>query len=155
MANEWHVPYELLGPDAQDMARAIQSLMEELEAVDWYHQRAQVTHDEVLRRILEHNRDEEKEHASMVLEWIRRRDPKFDQHLRTYLFTSVDIIEIEHAEGEEQHEPPPSKEAPAVTVAARESPGSGGEKASGNGLPAFTVGSLRKPKATTSGSTPP
>ena len=91
----WHAPYEKLKPETHDMARAIQSLMEELEAIDWYGQRVDVTNDDGLRRILEHNRDEEKEHASMLLEWIRRRDPKFDAALKTYLFTSGDITEIE------------------------------------------------------------
>ena len=69
--------------------------MEELEAVDWYNQRVEATSDEDLATILAHNRDEEKEHASMVLEWIRRQDPKFDEHLRTYLFTEGDLLEIE------------------------------------------------------------
>jgi uncharacterized protein len=91
----WHAPYEMLKPETQDMARAIQSLMEELEAIDWYGQRVDVTHDAELRGVLEHNRDEEKEHASMLLEWIRRRDSKFDKCLRTYLFTAGDILEIE------------------------------------------------------------
>ncbi|HSQ19384.1 MAG TPA: encapsulin-associated ferritin-like protein [Blastocatellia bacterium] len=91
----WHAPYEMLKPETQDMARAIQSVMEELEAIDWYGQRMDVTHDDELRRVLAHNRDEEKEHASMLLEWIRRRDPKFDEALRTYLFTSGDVIAIE------------------------------------------------------------
>lgn len=91
----WHAPYEKLKSETQDMARAIQSLMEELEAVDWYGQRVDVTHDDDLKRILEHNRDEEKEHASMLLEWIRRHDAKFDEKLRTYLFTKGDIINIE------------------------------------------------------------
>jgi|SRR5689334_17708805 len=91
----WHAPYEKLKPDTQDMARAIQSLMEELEAIDWYGQRVDVTQDNDLRKILEHNRDEEKEHASMLLEWIRRRDPKFDATLKTYLFTTGDITELE------------------------------------------------------------
>jgi uncharacterized protein len=96
----WHAPYDQLKPETQDMARAIQSLMEELEAIDWYGQRVDVTHDDQLKRVLEHNRDEEKEHASMLLEWIRRHDPKFDKTLKTYLFTSGDITEIEEeAEG--------------------------------------------------------
>lgn len=69
------------------MHRAIVSLMEELEAVDWYNQRADACQDPELKAILAHNRDEEKEHASMVLEWIRRRDPKFDHELRDWLFT--------------------------------------------------------------------
>jgi hypothetical protein len=77
--------------------------MEELEAVDWYGQRVDVTDDKDLRRILEHNRDEEKEHASMLLEWIRRRDAKFDEKLRTYLFTKGDILDIEE-EAEKPHD---------------------------------------------------
>ena len=64
------------------MHRALRSLMEELEAVDWYNQRVDVCHDEDLKEILAHNRDEEKEHASMVLEWIRRHDPIFDENRR-------------------------------------------------------------------------
>lgn len=96
----WHAPYESLKPETRDMNRAIHSLMEELEAIDWYNQRADVTDDDELRRILEHNRDEEKEHAAMVLEWIRRHDPKFDETLKTYLFTKGDITKIEkEAEG--------------------------------------------------------
>lgn len=95
MGIAWHAPYDQLKPETQDMARAIHSLMEELEAIDWYGQRMDVTHDDELRRILEHNRDEEKEHAAMVLEWIRRRDPRFDEHLRTYLFTTGDVLTIE------------------------------------------------------------
>jgi len=76
--------------------------MEELEAIDWYGQRVDVTDNKELRSILEHNRDEEKEHASMLLEWIRRRDAKFDEKLRTYLFTKGDILNIEK-EAEEHH----------------------------------------------------
>ena len=91
----WHAPYEKLKSETQDMARAIQSLMEELEAIDWYGQRMDVTQDDELKRVLEHNRDEEKEHASMLLEWIRRRDGKFDEALRTYLFTAGDLTAIE------------------------------------------------------------
>jgi ferritin-like protein len=98
----WHAPYEKLKPETQDMARAIQSLMEELEAIDWYGQRMDATHDDELRGVLEHNRDEEKEHASMLLEWIRRRDSKFDRHLRTYLFTDGDILEIEEKSDESE-----------------------------------------------------
>ncbi|KFZ29070.1 ferritin [Pseudidiomarina atlantica] len=88
MANEgYHEPYELLSDDTRDMHRAIISLMEELEAVDWYNQRIDVCKDEELKKILIHNRDEEKEHAAMTLEWIRRRDKKFDEELKEYLFT--------------------------------------------------------------------
>ncbi|HEU5094331.1 MAG TPA: ferritin-like domain-containing protein [Reyranella sp.] len=84
-----------LGSDVIDAHRAIVSVMEELEAVDWYNQRAKATIDPKLRAILEHNRDEEKEHASMVLEWLRRSDPVFARHLQTYLFTEGSITEIE------------------------------------------------------------
>jgi len=66
-----------------------------LEAVDWYNQRVEVTKDEQLRRILAHNRDEEVEHAMMALEYLRRTNPVFDKHMRTYLFTEGDILEIE------------------------------------------------------------
>ena len=69
--------------------------MEELEAVDWYQQRIDASHDDELRAILAHNRDEEKEHASMVLEWIRRKDSRFDKELRDYLFTDKPIANLE------------------------------------------------------------
>jgi hypothetical protein len=69
------------------MHRAIVSLIEELEAVDWYQQRADACTDEALKAILAHNRDEEKEHAAMLLEWIRRNDPAFSKELKDYLFT--------------------------------------------------------------------
>jgi ferritin-like protein len=88
MANEgYHEPIEELSKETRDMHRAILSLMEELEAVDWYNQRVDACKDEELKRILAHNRDEEKEHAAMVLEWIRRRDPSFDKELKTFMFT--------------------------------------------------------------------
>jgi uncharacterized protein len=87
MANEgYHEPFEKLSEETKDMHRAITSLMEELEAVDWYNQRMDACSDLELRKILEHNRDEEKEHAAMVLEWIRRRDPKLDHELKESLF---------------------------------------------------------------------
>jgi ferritin-like protein len=82
-----------LSSETLDMHRAISSLMEELEAIDWYAQRIDATDDENLREILTHNRDEEKEHACMVLEWIRRRDSGFDGYLRRFLFTDGSIRE--------------------------------------------------------------
>jgi uncharacterized protein len=91
-----HETEERLGADAIDVHRALVSIQEELEAVDWYNQRAHATDDAELAAVLEHHRDEEKEHASMLLEWLRRRDPALDQHLRTYLFTEGSITEIEH-----------------------------------------------------------
>jgi ferritin-like protein len=75
----------------------MQSLCEELEAVDWYNQRAKATSDASLAAILEHNRDEEKEHAVMLLEWLRRHDAVLDKNLRTYLFTTLALTDIEHA----------------------------------------------------------
>ena len=88
MANEgYHEPIPELSAETRDMHRAITSLMEELEAVDWYNQRVDACQDDDLRAILAHNRDEEKEHAAMVLEWIRRKDPKFSDELKDYLFT--------------------------------------------------------------------
>jgi ferritin-like protein len=98
-----------LGPEVIDRHRAIVSLMEELEAVDWYDQRAKATDNPELRAILEHNRDEEKEHAAMALEWLRRNDPKLDEHLKTFLFTDGPITGIEKAMpgGEEESPTPP------------------------------------------------
>lgn len=87
----YHEPAEELSDETRDMHRAIVSLMEELEAVDWYNQRAYACKDRELKAILEHNRDEEKEHASMVLEWIRRRDTRFSEELKGYLFTEKPI----------------------------------------------------------------
>src|SRR5262245_64519997 len=91
-----HEGEERLGSDVVDVHRAVVSIQEELEAVDWYNQRAHATDDPDLAAILEHHRDEEKEHAAMLLEWVRRRDPAFDRHLRTYLFTDAPVTEIEH-----------------------------------------------------------
>ena len=93
-----HENAEALGAEVIDTHRAIVSLMEELEAVDWYNQRAKATANPDLRAILEHNRDEEKEHAAMALEWLRRTDPKFAQHLKTFLFTDGPITAIEQVE---------------------------------------------------------
>ena len=96
MANEgFHERFEDLSEATRDMHRAIQSLMEELEAVDWYNQRADACNDPELRAILIHNRDEEKEHAAMVLEWIRRRDARFSKELKDYLFTEKPIAALE------------------------------------------------------------
>lgn len=92
MASEgYHEPIEELSAETRDMHRAIVSLMEELEAVDWYNQRVDACRNPELKAILAHNRDEEKEHASMVLEWIRRHDPRFDHELKDYLFTKKTI----------------------------------------------------------------
>jgi hypothetical protein len=95
-----HESEDRLTPATIDLHRALTSLQEEFEAVDWYGQRVDAATDGELAGIMAHNRDEEKEHASMLLEWIRRHDPVLDQHLHTYLFTDGPLLEIEKvAEG--------------------------------------------------------
>jgi ferritin-like protein len=91
----FHEDSDILSDRTKDQHRAVVSLQEELEAVDWYDQRVEAATNEELKGILAHNRDEEKEHAAMVLEWLRRRDPVLDGNLRTYLFTSAPILEVE------------------------------------------------------------
>jgi ferritin-like protein len=86
---------EGLSPGIINRHRATVSLMEELEAVDWYDQRVEATDDDSLAAVLAHNRDEEKEHAAMTLEWLRRHDPVLSTHLRTYLFTELPVTEVE------------------------------------------------------------
>jgi ferritin-like protein len=112
----FHEAEERLSPKTRDMHRAVVSLMEELEAIDWYQQRVDAAGDDDLRAILAHNRDEEIEHAVMTLEWIRRQSPTFDAMLRQYLFTEGSITAIEDA-----------------------APG----QSNGKGGPRATVGSLR------------
>ena len=92
---EWHEDYDQMSEPSRNFSRAIKSVQEELEAVDWYNQRAEQTSDPQLKRILEHNRDEEIEHAVMAFEWLRRNNPKFAEHMKTYLFTEGNILEIE------------------------------------------------------------
>lgn len=102
MSTTYHEPFDSLSEDARNIHRALASVIEELEAVDWYHQRAECTNDPELKEIVLHNRDEELEHAAMGLEWLRRRMPALDAHLRTYLFTSENILAVEEsAEGGE------------------------------------------------------
>ena len=88
----YHEPVEELSAETRDMHRAIVSLMEELEAVDWYNQRADASKDPALKAILVHNRDEEKEHAAMLLEWIQRKDTRFSCQLKEFLFTDKSIV---------------------------------------------------------------
>ncbi len=99
MANSegYHEPVELLQQATIERHRATVSLQEELEAVDWYDQRVDATEDPSLAALLAHNRDEEKEHAAMNLEWLRRHDPGFDEQLRTYLFTDLPVTDVEDA----------------------------------------------------------
>ena len=118
----FHEAEDTLTPATRDMHRAIISLMEELEAIDWYQQRIDAAGDGELKEVLRHNREEEKEHAAMVLEWIRRRDPGFDEVLRTFLFTERPITALEPA---------------APTANGRRGPGKGAAE------PSVSVGSLR------------
>ena len=85
-----------LTPEILDRHRAISTIMEELEAISWYDQRIKASTDTELQAILAHNRNEEKEHASMLLEWLRRHDAELDTHLRNFLFTTGPIHEIIH-----------------------------------------------------------
>src|SRR6187431_3601414 len=94
----YHEAEDSLSSATKDRHRAIASLQEELEAVDWYDQRVEAADDAELSGILAHNRDEEKEHAAMTLEWLRRKDPGWDDVLRTYLFTDAPITRIEESE---------------------------------------------------------
>jgi hypothetical protein len=132
MASEgYHEDESKLRPETKDLHRAIVSLMEELEAVDWYQQRVDACEDETLARILAHNRDEEKEHAAMTLEWLRRRDPVLDQVLRTYLFAEGPILGIEaavEAEGRDE---------------GRDEGRAAGEAAGDTGAGSLGIGSLR------------
>jgi ferritin-like protein len=96
-SGSFHESTDKLKVETMDRHRAIVSIMEELEAIDWYDQRIDAADDRELAAILAHNRDEEKEHATMTLEWLRRRDAKFDEVLRTYLFSEKPVLEIEKA----------------------------------------------------------
>ena len=98
MPLDFHEPREKLPEEVIDQHRAVTSLIEELEAALWYQQRAAVTRETGLRRVLEHNRDEEIEHACMLVEWLRRHFPGFEENLKTYLFTEAPIVEIEEQE---------------------------------------------------------
>ena len=123
-----HVPREVLSAEGRLLHHAITSLKEELDAADWYRQRADDTEDDQLKEILLHNMREEMEHAAMVLEWIRRNNADFAGHLQTYLFTDTPIVGIERAvEGDASE---------SVTA-----PG-GDDAANGAGL---TIGSLKGP----------
>jgi len=93
--NHFHEPVESLSSDTKDLTRALHSLKEEIEAVDWYNQRLENASNDQLRNILKHNRDEEIEHACMIIEWLRRNMKGWDEHLEKYLFTRNAITKIE------------------------------------------------------------
>jgi ferritin-like protein len=109
----YHEAEDRLGEDVKDRHRALASMMEELEAADWYDQRVAVTTDPELREILAHNRDEEKEHFVMTLEWLRRRDPKMDAELRERLFRDGPIVT--HEDELEAHGTPSAAPASAAS----------------------------------------
>lgn len=95
----YHEPVELLDEKARNISRVLHSLQEEVEAVNWYHQRVTASSDPQVKAILAHNRDEEIEHAVMTIEWLRRNMSGWDEELRTYLFTEGPITNIEDGEG--------------------------------------------------------
>ncbi|MDY6915982.1 MAG: ferritin-like domain-containing protein [Candidatus Cloacimonadota bacterium] len=98
----YHEPVEELSAETRNIVRALDSLKEEVEAINWYHQRVDACKDAELKKILEHNRDEEIEHAVMTIEWLRRNMSGWDEELRTYIFGKGDITALE--EGEEEGE---------------------------------------------------
>ncbi len=104
-----------LSGETQNLHRGYASLIEEIEAADWYTQRVDVCSDEVLKEVLAHNRDEELEHAAMLLEWLRRRIPQLDEQLRQYLFTSGPIKEEENEEGPKAGDSRQDREKPLKT----------------------------------------
>src|SRR5687767_10028886 len=96
-SESYHEPVELLSEETKNLHRAIVSLMEELEAVDWYQQRAEASTDPELRAVLLHNKNEEIEHAMMTLEWLRRNDAVFAANIATYLNSTGPITEVEES----------------------------------------------------------
>jgi hypothetical protein len=100
--SNYNEPFEALNEKARNISRALTSLKEEIEAIDWYNQRVEVSQDPELKAIMAHNRDEEIEHACMALEWLRRNMDGWDSELRTYLFTSVPVTQVEES-GEEEN----------------------------------------------------
>jgi len=127
-SDSYHEPYEALTVPTKDLHRAIVSLMEELEAIDWYQQRADVCADDELRAVLVHNKNEEIEHAMMNLEWIRRNSPEFDDNIRTYLNSTGPITEVEEAQPTAARNgsgpSSPAKAAPASSAARSTTAGS-------------------------------
>jgi uncharacterized protein len=104
--SDYHEPIDEIGENTRYVVQALNSLKEEIEAVDWYHQRVATCKDSQLKEILEHNRDEEIEHACMALEWLRRTMPQWDEHMRIYLFKEGNIPELEKAAEDQGGEKP-------------------------------------------------
>ena len=114
--SEYHEPVEKLSEETQNFARALNSLKEEIEAVNWYQQRYDVTQDEELARLLAHNRDEEIEHACMAIEWLRKNMSGWDKELRTYLFQEGDITSVEENKKGEESNDEPSYKTPDLNI---------------------------------------
>jgi ferritin-like protein len=129
----YHERFEDLSSETRDLHRAIASLIEELDAIDWYQQRVEATADDELRAVLAHNRDEEIEHAMMDLEWIRRRVAKVDAAARTYLFSDGPITEVE------------KKLKAAAAAGARPAGESGARPAGEPASSSLAIGSLKVP----------
>ena len=94
-SEDLHAPRERLSADTLRFHHAITSLIEELEAADWYRQRSDDCDDASLKEILLHNMREEIEHAAMLIEWLRRENPYFAKELKEYLFTEKNILKVE------------------------------------------------------------
>ncbi len=126
-SESYHEPVELISERTRNMHRAVVSLIEELEAIDWYTQRAEACSDAELRSVILHNRDEEVEHAMMTLEWLRRNSPEIDRSARLYLFSQGPIIEVEaHATSGEKPGQKPGEKPGANPGPAAASLGIGG-----------------------------
>jgi ferritin-like protein len=134
-SHSYHERIEALSAETMDMHRALVSLQEELEAVDWYRQRADACGDKHLRAILAHNMREEIEHASMLLEWLRRSDTDFDEKLSNYLFAKGDILEAEEQAAAEHED--------GSNGASATDPAAGSDA---RAQPRLTIGSLKEAK---------
>lgn len=128
-SESYHEPLSDISTETRHLHQALTSLQEELEAVDWYRQRADACQDAELREILLHNMREEMEHAAMVIEWLRRNSADFQEHLKTYLFTSGPITQIEEAQEKGELSP--------------QEPTRGGAEPPADPPPRFTIGPLR------------
>lgn len=105
-SDTYHEPIEEISSSTRDMHRAITTLIEELEAIDWYQQRAEACTDDELRAVILHNKNEEVEHAMMTLEWLRRKNPEFKRHVATYVNTEGAITAIEEEDEKEPQQGP-------------------------------------------------
>jgi ferritin-like protein len=147
-SESYHEPIELLSEETKNLHRGIISLIEELEAIDWYQQRAEACSDPELKSVLIHNRNEEIEHAMMNLEWLRRNSDDFDEKMRTYLFSQGPLVEVEANEEAAALEAGTSPSARAPTAPAgsgeaapRPTAGPGPRRAAADG--SLGIGSLK------------